>query len=100
MAHDYPRRRSDLRIRVVAHETVVLDLDAERIHQLNTTASFIWDQCDGHRTVAEIAAELARSFDVDHRTAHEAVHATLRRLDELQLLDGEARIEARGSTTT
>ena len=87
MTNDYPRRRFDISSRLVAGETVVLDLGGARIHQLNTTASYIWDRCDGHRTVAAIAEELTGSFQVDYQTAREAVQATLRQLDELGLLD-------------
>ena len=49
--------------------------------------SFIWDRCDGYCTVAAIAEKLTGSFDVDCETARQAVQATLRRLDELGLLD-------------
>jgi hypothetical protein len=84
---NYPRRRSDISARVVVDETVVLDLGAAQIHQLNATASFIWDQCDGRRTVVEIVEKLAGSFDVDYATARQAVEGTLRRLAELGLLD-------------
>ena len=87
MSENYPRRRSDISARGVVDGTVVLDLGAAQIHQLNTTASFIWDRCDGHCTVAEIAERLTGSFDVDCETARQAVRATLRRLDELGLLD-------------
>jgi hypothetical protein len=87
MAEDHPKRRSDISARVVADETVVLDLGAAQIHQLNATASFIWHRCDGHCTVGEIAEKLAESFDVDCETAREAVQATLRQFDELGLLD-------------
>jgi len=88
MADHYPRQRSDISIRVIEGETVVLHLGAGQIHRLNPTASFIWDRCDGHRTAAEIADELTRLFDVDYETAREAVRTTLRQLGELGLLDG------------
>jgi Coenzyme PQQ synthesis protein D (PqqD) len=84
---NYPRRRSDINARIVVDETVVLDLGAAQIHQLNATASFIWHRCDGRRTVVEIAEELAGSFGVDYAPARQAVEATLRRLAELGLLD-------------
>ena len=87
MTNDYPRRRVDICSRVVAGERLVLDLAGARIHQLNATASYIWDRCDGHRTVSAIAAELTDLFQVDDKTAREAVQATLRQLDELGLLD-------------
>lgn len=66
---------------------VVLDREAEQIHQLNPTASFIWERCDGRRTAWDIADELAGAFDVDPDTAREAVSAALRRFAELGLLD-------------
>jgi len=87
MSDDHPKRRSDISARVVADETVVLDLGAAQIHQLNATASFIWNRCDGRSTVGEIAEKLADSFDVDCATACQAVQAALRRFDELGLLD-------------
>jgi len=87
MAVDYPKQRSDISIRAVAGEMVVLDLGGKQIHQLNSTASFIWERCNGQRTVAEIAEELTGAFDLNHEAAREAVEATLRRLDELGLLE-------------
>ncbi|HZO41331.1 MAG TPA: PqqD family protein [Methylomirabilota bacterium] len=86
MTDYYPKQRSDIRIRIIEEETVVLDSAAEQIHQLNPTASLIWNGCDGQRTATQIAAELTRCFDVDYETAQQAVDATLRRLDELGLL--------------
>jgi len=87
MSQNHPKRRSDVSARVVVDETVVLDLGAAQIHQLNTTASFIWNRCDGRCTVGEIADQLAESFDIDRETARQAVQETLRRFDELGLLD-------------
>jgi len=87
MAGDSPKQRSDISIRTIEGQTLILDRAAEQIHRLNPTASLIWARCDGHRTISEIAEELAGFFDVDLETACEAVHTTLRQLDELGLLD-------------
>jgi len=87
MAGDSPKQRSDISIRTIEGQTLILDRAAEQIHRLNPTASLIWARCDGHRTISEIAEELTGSFDVDLETACEAVHTTLHRLDELGLLD-------------
>jgi len=62
---DRPKARPDLETRTVDDETVILDRDGERIHQLNATASFIWDRCDGERDATAIAAELAEAFGVE-----------------------------------
>jgi len=87
MVGDYPKRRSDLSLRDIEGDTVVLDRVAKQVHRLNPTASFIWHRCDGHRTVGAIADELVGSFDVDPVTAKEAVIAALHQFDGLGLLD-------------
>lgn len=84
---DHPKRRSDVSIRAIDGELVVLDHGAKQIHQLNPTASFIWHRCDGQHTVLEIADQLAGSFDIERQTAWDAVIAALHRFDELGLLD-------------
>lgn len=43
--------------------TVTLMLSG-MMHQLNLVGGLIWQQCDGTKTVAEIAEDLGREFDV------------------------------------
>lgn len=81
-----PTYRSDVTVREVEGETLVLDLEAGRIHQFNPTASYIWHKCDGKTLLGEIAGMLAAEFDVDQRTAEQDVVATINKLRELQLL--------------
>ena len=73
--------------REVNGETLVLDGRAELIHQLNPTASFIWQQAQSGSRAEEIAAALATQYDVDLETAHRDVAATLTRLKELNLVN-------------
>jgi hypothetical protein len=86
MRNEHPRRRSDLSIRAVEGEMIVLDRAANQVHQLNGTASFIWHWCDGQHAARDIANKLASSFDIDLDTARDAVIASLRRFEELGLL--------------
>lgn len=72
--------------RAVNGETLVLDSRAELIHQLNPTATFIWERARSGSPAEEIAAALAEDFDVELETAHRDVAATLARLKELNLL--------------
>ena len=84
---NFPKRRSHLRVRVVEGETLVLDRQESQIHQLNQTASYIWDRCDGKSTVAEIAKQLAEVFDIDSMTAPKDVATIIRQLQRLNLLE-------------
>jgi hypothetical protein len=73
---------------VVDGEMVVLDRRAERIHQLNPTASFIWDRCDGDRSLEQIAGGMMEAFEVDWQTAAQDVTETVKQFAELGLLEG------------
>lgn len=82
-----PKRRLDLSARLIDGEVVVLDRQAGLIHQLNPTASYVWERCDGHSTVTDIAHQLARAFDVDLAVATHDVQVLVRRLQDLHLLE-------------
>jgi hypothetical protein len=83
----HPMRRPGLRARVVDGEVVILDLRRQLVHQVNQTARYIWDRCDGSHTPLHIAGELARDFDVDLATAERDVAAAIRRLEAASLVD-------------
>jgi hypothetical protein len=82
----FPKRRSDLYTRVIDGETVVLDRKGSLIHQLNQTASYIWDRCDGKSARAEIASQLAEEFDIDPETVARDVAGIVGQLQSLNLL--------------
>jgi hypothetical protein len=85
-----PHRRPDVRTRIIEGDTVVLDRHEGLIHQFNQTASYIWEQCNGQSTTAEIAQQLVEAFDVDPETAANDVAAIVQRLQELNLLEPSA----------
>jgi hypothetical protein len=84
---DTPKRRSDVNARLVEGEAVLLDRTADLVHQLNETASFIWERCDGRSTPQDIADQLVDAFETDPVTAAASVMDALRRFDELGLLE-------------
>ena len=91
----YPKQRSDVRVRVVDGETVVFDRRRGLIHQLNPTAHYIWERCDGHTAVADIAQQLAKAFEVDPKTAADDVAALVAQLHTLEILEPqEARTKS------
>jgi coenzyme PQQ synthesis protein D (PqqD) len=56
-------RRPDLTTCNVDGEVVILDRVAGYVHQLNPTASEIWDACDGQHSPRDIAARLQERFN-------------------------------------
>lgn len=78
-----PRRREDVASRLVDGEMVVLDRQRGFVHQLNKTATFIWERCDGEHTAADIAGSLCENFAVDRSTA---LNDTIQAMDELRKL--------------
>jgi hypothetical protein len=81
-----PKRRSNLTARTVDGETVILDRSGGFVHQLNQTASYIWDCCDGTSTIAAMITQLAEEFDVALETAETDVVLVIDQLRQLNLL--------------
>jgi coenzyme PQQ synthesis protein D (PqqD) len=69
-------RRSDLLTRVIDGEALILDRAAGKIHRLNTTASYIWNECDG-RSASEIAVRMLAHFDTSADLVLSDIEATL-----------------------
>lgn len=81
-----PVVRSDLVLRAVGDEILVLDRSGERIHQLNATASYVWDRCDGRTMVESVAQEFAMQYGIAVDRASSDIRAMLTQLRELGLL--------------
>ena len=80
------KRRMGVQSRLVEGEMVVLDREHDLIHQLNKTATFIWEHCDGQQSAADIANAVCENIDVDEATAIREVIQTLERLQSLRLI--------------
>lgn len=86
-----PRARStDLIVQELPDELMIYDARDKKVNCLNRAAASVWRQCDGERTVAELArrvsAELGTPFDAA------AVWYTLRQLDRRGLLDARLAV--------
>ena len=80
------KRRDGLILRRVRQELLLLDTEFKQIHQLNETASFIWDKWEHVPDAVEIARLLAQKFDVEEDVVLNDVSAMVGRLRELKLL--------------
>ena len=78
--------RHDVRTQEVEGEILVLDDQNGYIHQLNGTAGFVWLQCDGKSTKADIVRRVVEVFDVEDGVADKDVTEIIDRLRDLRLL--------------
>jgi hypothetical protein len=82
-----PRKRAEsLVVREVSDGILLLDMEASQIHQLNATAGFIWRHCDGVASAADIAASVAREYEVEEEAAARDVEMALSELRALNLV--------------
>jgi hypothetical protein len=80
------KRVESLVVRELGDGILLLDMKADKIHQLNATAGFIWRHCDGVASAADIAASVAREYDVEEGTAARDVEMALSELRALNLV--------------
>jgi hypothetical protein len=86
----FPTRRSDLSARRAEGEILILDRVGGVIHQLNPTASKIWELCDGKTSVKEIVAQIVEVFAVDARTASHDIDQSIANFRSLNLLESDS----------
>ena len=80
------RRLESVVVREVGQETILLDVGSDQIHQLNRTASFIWNQCENAESVDQIAHWLTEAFEVEAAVALQDAEAILARFHDLKLV--------------
>lgn len=72
-----PQKNEAILDRELDGETVLFNLSTNKLHSLNTTASFIWEQCNGENTVDSLVELLGRSFAVKAEQAETDLRALL-----------------------
>ena len=77
-------RHENLVVQELGDETVVYDEKRNHVHRLNRTAAFVWKNCDGQRTVADLAEILQVEMGVS--VSEEIVWLALDRLEKERLL--------------
>lgn len=91
-------RTKSLLVQQVGPEVVVLDQTANRAHRLNPTAAFIWRNCDGTRSPANLSRLLREEFGIEDPSG-EVTRLALEDLQKLQLIEaGTAASERKGIT--
>jgi hypothetical protein len=60
-----PVRAAGIEVQEVADGLMIYQADPECVHQLNNTASIVYELCDGTNTVPEISEQLAAVFGLN-----------------------------------
>jgi len=84
-----PKRRADVTSRDINGELLILDRRLEQVHQLNSTACYIWLRCDGNTTVAEVVASMAHDFGLQTEDVSNDVMQIISQFRVLQLLESD-----------
>jgi hypothetical protein len=80
------KRIESVTFRELEGEVLVLDAEANLIHKLNPTASFVWRHLEEARSPDKLAGLLAQSFDVNEHTALRDVIDVLKQFRILNLV--------------
>jgi len=81
----------ELVVQELAEEVLVYDQDRHKAHCLNHTAALVWKQCDGRRTVSDIAGRLGR--EMEGEVGQEGVLLALEQLSRTHLMKEGLRSE-------
>ncbi len=64
-----PSKSDNTAFRMVDNEAVIIFLEKQENVVLNEKGSFIWQEIDGKKSLADIAQGLAGEFEVSHEDA-------------------------------
>lgn len=81
-----PVRNPAYGARAVDDETVFLSPAGDEIHSLDEVGTFIWQQIDGRRTIADILAALLAEYEVEEDEARADLAAFVEELAGRQLI--------------
>ena len=83
-----PERRTDIISQDIDGESLILDSNGGVIHQLNSTASIIWQSCDGSKSISDIAIILTENYSIAEDIALKDVFEALNSFQVINLLNG------------
>ena len=68
-------------------ELLILNRQQEKIHQLNSVASFVWENLDGHTTKEQLLLAITDKYDVEQDVAQKDLEGLLNELSDLNLIE-------------
>ena len=86
MTHGRPAHNPSLAWREIDGSVLIISPADSMVHELNSTAGFIWKHTDGERTAEEIACLMGVEFDVPAESALADTLELLAVLEKKQLV--------------
>jgi hypothetical protein len=78
-------RKEKLVIQEMPDEVLVYDLETNKAHCLNRTAAFVWKNCDGENSVADIVSQFEQTSGT--RVQEDLIWLAIDQLNERNLLE-------------
>ena len=85
-----PKIKENVYIREINDEKVIYDMQNEQVHLLNSTASFIFELCDGSNTKDDIMNCMIDCYEVSNEKAAEDIDNVIKDLKKNFLLAEES----------
>ena len=87
MWEKYPRQNPDTPTRTIEGEAIVITPDDSRMHNLNPTATFIWDRADGAQTLEQIFQAMHNEFEVSENELRNDILAFVKESQTKGMID-------------
>lgn len=90
MTKGLPKKKNNIDMRKLGNECLLYEQETGKVHHMNSTATFIWEKCDGCSTKEELLAELKRGFNnTDPDCLENDLNSTLECFMDLRLMEAE-----------
>jgi hypothetical protein len=86
------RKKGEFVTRSIAGETLVVPVrgqvgDLDAIYSLNEVGAFIWEQCDGRRSVTQVVDAVRDAFEVSREQAAQDTTAFISALEATGMIE-------------
>ncbi len=84
------KRHENVVLRDIVQEIILFPLkqrgETDFLYNINDTAKFIWDQLDGQKNLAQIAAAVQKEFQVDAQRAEADIVLFIQKLENERIV--------------
>ena len=87
------KNRNDIITKKIGSEVLLYDPNTEKVHVLNSTSHFIWENMDGNHSLDDIQKLVQKKFNItDSNQVQQDIKKAIELFDEMDLLDPESSV--------